>query len=133
MPARQEALGQAIRVQETPVATVPATGGQRPIPTQRRQGPGVHQSVRRSCKTKYSGSDEGAGGRVLSRLHPFRRGQDGRRGEEFQERRWSTAIKTMPPLAKLSLAEDLFLPTARSDQGEEILRDLIENPTVLVS
>ncbi len=44
--AREQALGQAIRIQETPVANVSVSGGQT-FPTQDAKDQGRHQGIRR--------------------------------------------------------------------------------------
>jgi predicted negative regulator of RcsB-dependent stress response len=127
--ARQEALGQAIRVQETPVATVSASGGQ-VFPTQDAKDQASIKAFA-DLESKYSGSDEAQVAEYyLGCIHS----DQGKMAEA--EKNFLNVVehgdKNYASLAKMSLAE-VYFSEGKFDQGEKALRDLMANPTVLVS
>jgi predicted negative regulator of RcsB-dependent stress response len=127
--AREEALGQAIRVQETPVAGVSATGGQ-VFPTQDAKDQATIKAFA-DLETKYSGSDEAQVAEYyLGCIHS----DQGKMAEA--EKNFSNVAehgdKNYGSLAKMSLAE-VYFGEGKFDQGEKQLRDLMANPTVFVS
>jgi predicted negative regulator of RcsB-dependent stress response len=127
--AREEALGQAIRVQETPVATVSATGGQT-FPTQDAKDQAAIKAFA-DLESKYSGSDEAQVAEYyLGCIHS----DQGKMAEA--EKNFLNVVdhgdKNYASLAKMSLAE-VYFGEGKNDQGEKMLRDLMDNPTVLVS
>jgi predicted negative regulator of RcsB-dependent stress response len=127
--ARQEELGQAIRVQETPVANV-ATNGQQTFPTQDLKDQAAIKAFA-DLESKYSGSDEAQIAEYyLGAIH-----SDQGKLADAEKNFLNVANhgdKNYSSLAKISLAE-IYFSDGRSDQGEKILRDLMEHPTIMVS
>jgi predicted negative regulator of RcsB-dependent stress response len=127
--AREEALGQAIRVQETPVATVSATGGQT-FPSQDAKDQASIKAFA-DLETKYSGTDEA---QVAEYYIGCIHSDQGKMAEA--EKNFSNvaehADKNYASLGKMALSEVLF-SEGKFDQGEKTLRDLMANPTVFVS
>ena len=127
--ARQEALGLAIRVQETPVANV-ATSGAQTFPTQDAKDQASIKAFA-DLETKYSGTDEAQVAEYyLGCIHS----DQGKMAEA--EKNFSNVVthgdKNYASLAKMSLAE-VYFGEGKFDQGEKLLRDLMANPTVFVS
>jgi predicted negative regulator of RcsB-dependent stress response len=127
--ARQEALAQAIRVQETPVANV-AVSGQTTFPTQDVKDQAALKAFA-DVASKYSGSDEGQIAEYyLGSIH-----SDQGKVSEAEKNFLSVADhadKNYSSLAKTALAE-IYFSDGRFDQGEKILKDLMDHPTVFVS
>jgi len=126
---RQEDLTSAIRVQETPVATV-AVGGQQTFPTQEAKEQAATKAFS-DLASKYSGSDEGEiAVYYLGAIHADQ-GKLSEAEKNFLDV-VSHADKNYASLARLSLAE-IYFADGRADQGEKTLRELMDNPTVFVS
>jgi predicted negative regulator of RcsB-dependent stress response len=127
--ARQEALGQAIRIQETPVATV-ASNGQQVFPTQQAKDQAAIKAFT-DLETKYSGSNEAEIAEYyLGAIHSDQ-GNLAAAEKNFLEVA-NHGDKNYASLAKLALAE-IYFSDARFDQGEKTLRDLMAHPTIFVS
>jgi predicted negative regulator of RcsB-dependent stress response len=127
--ARQEELTQAIRLQETPVATV-AAGGQQTFPTQEAKDQAASKAFA-DLASKHSGSDEAQiAGYYLGAIH-----SDQGKLAEAEKNFLDVANhgdKNYASLAKASLAE-IYFSDGRFDQGEKTLRELMANPTIFVS
>ena len=127
--AREEALGQAIRIQETPVATVSASGVQT-FPTQDAKDQATIKAFT-DLEIKYSGSDEAQVAEYyLGCIHS----DQGKMAEA--EKNFTNVMehadKNYASLGKMSLAE-VYFGEGKFDQGEKLLRELMANPTVFVS
>jgi len=127
--AREEALGQAIRIQETPVASV-AAGGQQTYPTQDAKDQAAIRAFS-DLASRYSGSHEAEIAEYyLGAIHS----DEGKLAQA--ETDFLTvadhADRDYASLAKLSLAEVYFADN-KFDQGEKTLRDLMAHPTIFVS
>ncbi|MBZ5724895.1 MAG: tetratricopeptide repeat protein [Acidobacteriia bacterium] len=127
--ARQEVLAAAIRVQETPVATVSATGS--PIfPTQQAKDQAAIKAFS-DLAAKYSGSSEAA----IAQYYLGAILADAGKLAEAEKNFFQVAEKgdaRYASLAKLSLAQ-IYFADGRGAQGEKVLRDLMAHPTVFVS
>jgi predicted negative regulator of RcsB-dependent stress response len=127
--ARQEELTQAIRVQETPVANV-ATNGQQTYQTQDAKDQAAIKAFA-DLESKHSGSDEAQIAEYyLGCIH-----SDQGKLPEAEKNFFNAAShgdKNYASLAKIALAE-IYFSDGRFDQGEKMLRDLIDHPTIFVS
>jgi hypothetical protein len=126
--ARQEALAQAIRVQETPVANVAVPTGRQTFPTQDAKDQAAIRAFA-DLESKYSGSDEAQIADITSAPSiPTRESWPTPR-RTFST--WPTTATRTTSLAKIRWPRSTF-PTA-GRPGREILRDLMAQPTVFVS
>jgi hypothetical protein len=127
--ARQQELADAIKIQETPVATV-ATNGQPTFQTQEAKDQAALKAFT-DLESKYGGSGEAQIAEYyLGAIHA-----DQGKLADAEKNFLDVAThgnKNYSSLAKLSLAE-IYFGDGRSDQGEKTLRDLIASPTVFVS
>jgi predicted negative regulator of RcsB-dependent stress response len=127
--AREEALAQAIRVQETPVADV-ATNGQQIYKTQDAKAQAAIKAFA-DIESKYSGSDEAQIAEYyLGCIH-----SDQGKMADAEKNFLNVANrgdKNYASLGKIALA-DIYFSDGRADQGEKMLRDLMDHPTVFVS
>ena len=126
---RQEDLALAIRVQETPVATV-ATNGQQTFPTQEAKDQAAIKAFA-DLESKHSGSDEAEIAEYYLGCIHSDQGKMADAEKNFQNVA-NHANKNYASLAKVALAEIQFAD-GRFDQGEKLLRDLMANPTIFVS
>jgi predicted negative regulator of RcsB-dependent stress response len=126
--ARQVALGKAIQVQEAPVG-VSATGGLS-FPTQQAKD---QESLKafNDLKSKYPSSAEGEIAEYYIGAITADQGKLAQAEKSFQEVAQNGNAR-YASLAKLSLAQ-IYLSDGRTDQGEKVLRDLMDHPTVFVS
>ncbi len=127
--ARQQELGQAIRIQESPIATV-TTNGQSSFPTQDAKDQAAIKAFS-DLAAKDNGTTEGVVARYyLGAIHS----DQGKMAEAEKDFRAAAdqGDKNYSSLAKLSLAQVLFAEN-KGDEGEKILRDLMANPTDFVS
>ena len=127
--AREEALAQAIRIQETPVANV-AVGGQTTFPTQDvKDQAGIKAFA--DVEMKYGGSDEAQIAEYyLGCIH-----SDQGKLADAEKNFLNVADhgdKNYGSLGKIALAQ-IYFSDGRTEQGEKMLRDLMANPTVFVS
>ncbi|MEI9976458.1 MAG: tetratricopeptide repeat protein [Ignavibacteriota bacterium] len=127
--ARQEALAEAIRVQETPVANV-AVSGQTTFPTQEVKDQAALKAFA-DVQAKYSGSDEAQIAEYYLGCVHSDQGKVAEAEKNFQNVA-NNADKNYASLAKTALA-DIYFSDGRFDQGEKILRDLMDHPTIFVS
>jgi predicted negative regulator of RcsB-dependent stress response len=124
--AREEALTQAISLQEMPVAAPDGKG----FPTQAAKDQATLKAFT-DLSTKYSGTDEG----YIAVYYTGSINADAGKladAEKYFLQVADHADSTYASLAKLSLA-DIYFSDGRADQGEKLLRDLIAHPTVFVS
>ncbi len=127
--ARQEALGTAIRVQETPVATVSATGTPT-FPTNQAKDEAAIKAFT-DLAAKYPGSTEGA----IAQYYLGAIQADQGKLAEAEKNFFQVAGKGDPryaSLAQLSLAQ-IYFSDGRGAQGEKVLRELMAHPTIFVS
>ena len=125
---RQEALVAAIRIQDTPVGA--AQPGQPSFPT---------QDVRDQVATKafsdligkYGGSDEAVISEYYLGAIKADQGKLAEAEKSYKEVADHGDAKHAS-LAKLALAQ-IYFADGRSDQGEKMLRDLMDHPTIFVS
>jgi predicted negative regulator of RcsB-dependent stress response len=125
---REQALGQAIRVQEAGVG-VSGNGGLA-FPTQEAKDTEALR-VFSDVQSKYSGSPEGEVAQYYLGSIKADQGKLAEAEKLFQEVS-QKADEKYASLAKLSLAQ-IYFSDGRSDQGEKLLRDLMDHPTVFVS
>jgi TolA-binding protein len=126
---RQDALTQAIAVQEAAIASASTTGSQ-VFPTQEAKDQAATKAFS-GIVSKYSGSDE-------SNIAQYYMGAilaDQGKMAEAEKLFLEVADKgdaTYGSLAKFSLSQ-IYYATGRLDQAEKILRELISNPSIFVS
>jgi predicted negative regulator of RcsB-dependent stress response len=126
---RQEELGKAIRIQESPVATV-AASGQQTFPTQDAKDQAAIKAFS-DIASKSSGSDEGAIAEYyLGAIHSDQ-GKLGDAEKNFLDVA-THGDKNYASLAKIALAE-IYFSDGRFDTGVKTLRDLLDHPTIFVS
>ena len=126
--ARQDSLAAAIRVQEAPVGQ--SGNGGLAFPSQEAKD---QEAVRvfTDLHNKYSGNAEGDIAQYYLASIKADQGKLAEAEKLFQEVAQKGDDK-YAALSKLSLAQILFAD-GRSDQGEKVLRDLMDKPTVFVS
>ena len=125
--AREEALTQAISVQEASVAQPTDPRG---FPTQDAKDQAAIKAFS-DLASKYSGTDEG---NIAVYYIGAIRADEGKlaEAEKFFLQVADHASANYASLAKLSLV-DIYYSDGRTDQAEKTLRDLIVHPTVFVS
>lgn len=126
---REEALAQAIKVQEAPTGGISGNGGL-VFPTQEAKDVEALR-VFGDLKAKYPGTDEGEIAQYYLGAIKADQGKLAEAEKDFQQvaQNGSTAYAS---LAKLSLAQ-IYFSDGRNSQAESTLRDLMAHPTVLVS
>jgi predicted negative regulator of RcsB-dependent stress response len=125
---REQALATAIRVQEAGVG-VSGNGGLA-FPTQEAKDAEAIR-VFSDIAAKYPGTSEGDIAQYYLGSVKADQGKLAEAEKLFQEAA-QKGDKNYSALAKLSLAQ-IYFADGRSDQGEKILRELIDNPTLFVS
>jgi predicted negative regulator of RcsB-dependent stress response len=125
--SREQALAAAIRVQEAPVGQ-PGPGLN--FPTQEAKDV---ESLRvfTDLQTRYSGSDEGQVAQYYLGAIKADQGKLAEAEKMFSDVSQHGSAK-YAALAKYSLAQ-IYFGDGRDQQGEKILRELIDNPTDFVS
>ena len=127
---RQEALYRAIQIQEMPVGPIQQGSVQRSFPTQDVKDETALKAFV-EVQTAHSGTDEGE---IASYYIAAIRADQGKLPEaeklfkEVSER----ADDKYASLAKLALAQ-IYFADGRNDQGEALLRALIDKPTPFVT
>jgi predicted negative regulator of RcsB-dependent stress response len=127
---RQEALARAIQAQEMPVGPVQPGSAQRSFPTQEVKDE-VAIKAFSELQTTYSGSNEA---QIANYYLGSIKADQGKLAEaeklylDVAER----ADDKYASLAKLALAQ-IYFADGRNDQGESVLRGLINKPTPFVS
>lgn len=127
--ARQEALTQAIKVQEAPVGGLSGNGGL-VFPTQEAKDAEAIR-VFSDLENKYSGSDEAVIAQYYLGAIKADQGKLAEAEKEFQQAAQKGDAQ-YSSLSKLSLAQ-IYFSDGRSSQGESTLRDLMAHPTPFVS
>lgn len=128
--ARQEALAQAIQVQEAPVAATPPPGMALSFPTQQAKDAQAIK-VFSELAAKDSGTDEG----YIAEYYLGCIAADQSNLAEAEKRYKSVADSAgerYASLAKLSLGQ-VYFAEGKNDLGEKTLRDLMAHPTIFVS
>ena len=125
---RQDALAQAIKVQEAPIGQS-AVGGLA-FPTQDAKDAASTKAFT-ELAAKYSGSAEAEVAQYYLGSIKADQGKLAEAEKIFQEVS-QKADDNYASLAKLALSQ-IYFADGRTDQGEKMLRDLIANPTVFVS
>ena len=127
--SRQEALAQALQVLEAPVGQGPNAAGISFATAQARD----QEATKRfnDLAAKYSGNDEGAIARYTLASLAADQGRMAEAEKGFKDV-VESADKNYASLAKLSLAQ-LYFASGRVAQGEDLLRPLMDHPTILVS
>lgn len=128
--ARQQALAAAIRVQETPVATVAVNPSIQTFPTQAAKNQAALKAFS-DLKSKYSGSEEAQIAEYYMGNVYADQGNLIEAEKSFLDLS-DHGDKDYASLGKLSLA-DIYFADGRAAQGEKLLRDLMDNPTIFVS
>jgi len=127
--AREQALTEAIMLQETPVATT-AVGGGRTFQSQDAKDAATTKAFS-DVVSKYSGSVEGQIAQYYLGSILADQGKLAEAEKAFLQLS-EKGDSRYGSLAKLSLAE-IYYTDGRADQGEKTLRDLMAHPTVFVS
>ena len=127
---RQEALGNAIQIQETPVTPNAASPGPNAFLTDAAKQDAARQAFT-SVVTGYSGSREAAIAEYYLGCIAADAGKLDEARKHFQTVS-DSSDKDYASLASYSLAEVDYLENRNAD-GEKLLRHLVDNPTILVS
>jgi predicted negative regulator of RcsB-dependent stress response len=127
---RQEALYRAIQIQEMPVGPIQPGSVQRSFPTQDVKDETALKAFT-EVQTAHSGSDEGE---IAAYYIGAIRADQGKlaEAEKLFKDVADRADEKYASLAKLALAQ-IYFADGRNDQGESLLRGLIDKPTPFVS
>jgi len=127
--AREQALTEAIMLQETPVATA-AVGGGRTFQTQEAKDAATTKAFS-DVVSRYSGSAEGQIAQYYLGSILADEGKLAEAEKAFLQLS-EKGDSRYGSLARLALA-DIYYADGRTAQGEKALRDLMAHPTVFVS
>jgi predicted negative regulator of RcsB-dependent stress response len=127
--AREEALAQAIRVQEAPAGGISGNGGLA-FPTQEAKDVEATR-VFTDLQAKYPGSSEGQIAQYYLSCIKADQGKMAEAEKGFQQVAQNGDTQ-YASLAKLSLAQ-IYFSDGRNTQAEAMLRDLMAHPTPFVS
>lgn len=127
--AREEALAQAIQVQDAPVGP-PASPGALSFPTQAAKDAATVR-VFTDLKNKYPGSAEAQAAEYALGGIAADQGKLAEAEKSFQQVAQNGDAQ-YSSVAKLSLAQ-IYFSDGRNSQAEAVLRDLMAHPTVFVS
>jgi predicted negative regulator of RcsB-dependent stress response len=127
--ARQEALAKAIEVQEAPVGQA-SPGAPISFPNQEAKDKEAVK-VFSELASKYSGTDEGYIAEYYLGCIAADQGKLGEADKRFSSVA-NSAGKQYASLAKLSLGQ-LYFAEGKPGAGKEMLRSLMDHPTVFVS
>lgn len=129
--AREEALSRAIQVQETPVGPVaPGSPATNNFPTQQVKDE-TAVKVFTDVRNKYSGTNEAEIAEYFLGAIRADQGNLAEAAKDFQEVA-QKGDQQYASLAKLSLAQ-VYFSQGKSQEGENLLRDLMAHPTMFVS
>ena len=128
--AREEALAQAIQVQEAQVTPAPNPNGSPTFPTNEAKDQEALR-VFSAIVTQYSGSSEAEIAQYYLGSIKADQGQLPEAEKAFDDV-VRNGNANYASLAKLSLAQ-VYFAEGKASQGESLLRDMIANPTVFVS
>jgi predicted negative regulator of RcsB-dependent stress response len=126
---RQEALAHALQIQEAPVGQAPP-GTEISFATQGAKDKEAAKAFG-ELASKYSGTDEGHIAEYYLGCFAADQGKLADAEKRFQSVA-DSANKRYASLANLSLAQ-VYFAEGKNDQGEKLLRSLMEHPTVFVS
>jgi len=126
---REAALGDAIQMQEAPVGP-PSSGPRISFPTEEAKRTAVTKSFS-EIVSRYPGSSEGAIARYYLGSIAADQGKMPEAEKLFQEAA-NSGDKNYGPLARFSLAQ-VYFAEGRPADGEKVLRDLMQHPSVFVS
>ena len=127
--AREEALTQAVQVQQAQVGPSTPNGGLT-FPTQQAKDEASARAFSQVI-SQYSGSDEAEVARYYLGAVAADQGKLAEAEKDFQEAA-QKGDANYSSLAKLSLAQ-IYLADGRTAQAESTLRDLMAHPTLFVS
>ena len=127
--AREAALAKAIQVQEAPVGP-PGQGAPITFATQEAKDQEAIK-VFSELQAKYSGSDEGQIAQYYLGSITADQGKLAEAEKRFQEV-VQKGNANYASIAKLAIAQICF-SDGRNDQGEKMLRELMDKPTIFVS
>jgi predicted negative regulator of RcsB-dependent stress response len=127
---RQEALYRAIQIQEMPVGPIQPGSVQRSFPTQEVKDETALKAFV-EVQTAHAGTDEGE---IAAYYIAAIRADQGKlsEAEKLFKEVSDRADDKYASLAKLALAQ-IYFADGRNDQGEALLRALIDKPTSFVS
>jgi predicted Zn-dependent protease len=127
--ARQEELAKAIQIQEAPVSP-PQPTGSLSFATQDEKNKQATKAFS-DILAKYPGTDEGT---IAANYLGAIAVDQGKLtdAEKYFKQAVDSGSKTYKPVAKLSLAQ-VYIAQGRAADGEKLLRDIIANPSILVS
>ena len=126
---RQEALAHALQIQEAPVGQAPP-GTEITFATQDAKDKEAAKAFG-ELASKYSGTDEGYIAEYYLGCLAADQGKLSEAEKRFQSVA-DSANKRYASLANLSLAQ-VYFAEGKGDQGEKLLRYLMDHPTVFVS
>lgn len=127
---RQEALYRAMQIQETPVGPIQPGAVQRSFPTQEVKDDAALKAFA-EVQTTYAGSPEGEIAEYYLGAIKADQGKLAEAEKLFKEVA-DRADEKYASLAKMALAQ-IYFADGRNDQGETVLRALIDKPTPFVS
>lgn len=126
--ARQAALAKAILVQEATVGQAPP--GNLSFPTQQAKDEAAVKAFT-EVASKYPGSDEGMIAKYYLGCIAADQGKLSDAAKAYEQVA-DSGSKQYSALAKFSLAQ-IYIMQGKNDQGEKLLRWLVDNPSVFVS
>jgi predicted negative regulator of RcsB-dependent stress response len=127
---RQEALYRAIQIQETPVGPIQPGAVQRSFPTQEVKDEAALRAFTELQGT-YAGKAEGEIAAYYVGAIKADQGKLAEAEKQFKDVADQADAK-YASLAKMALAQ-IYFADGRNDQGEAVLRGLIDKPTAYVS
>jgi predicted negative regulator of RcsB-dependent stress response len=127
---RQEALYRAIQIQETPVGPIQPGAVQRSFPTQEVKDEAALRAFT-ELQSTYAGKAEGEIAAYYVGAIKADQGKLAEAEKQFKDVADQADAK-YASLAKMALAQ-IYFADGRNDQGEAVLRGLIDKPTAYVS
>jgi predicted negative regulator of RcsB-dependent stress response len=127
---RQEALYRAIQIQETPVGPIQPGAVQRSFPTQEVKDEAALRAFT-ELQSTYAGKAEGEIAAYYVGAIKADQGKLAEAEKQFKDVA-DRADAKYASLAKMALAQ-IYFADGRNDQGEAVLRGLIDKPTAYVS
>jgi predicted negative regulator of RcsB-dependent stress response len=127
--AREEALSRAIQLQEAPIGAASSPGGIA-FPTQQAKDQATTQAFT-SLASQFSGTGEGEIAQYYLACIAADQGKMATAEKGFLEVS-QKGDANYASLAKLSLAQ-IYFSDGRDAQGEQLLRDVMDHPTMFVS
>jgi predicted negative regulator of RcsB-dependent stress response len=127
---RQEALYRAIQIQETPVGPIQPGAVQRSFPTQEVKDEAALRAFT-ELQSTYAGKAEGEIAAYYVGAIKADQGKLAEAEKQFKDVADQADAK-YASLAKMALAQ-IYFADGRNDQGEAVLRGLVDKPTAYVS